>query len=431
MKTNLKNLLQKGLIASMILLLLPVVNVDASGRSIGIRPLKNDINVDPGKTVTRTLSVVNNTKEKIVAVPVLERFIGADESGYPDQMTPGDRANPQDATNWIEISEDQVTVPPFSTYEVEYAITAPENAEPGGHYAAILFEPYDPDPVEGIKIQVRVASLLLINVTGNRIEESNVNDFSLNSAKVYDDQPLIFNVELKNTGNVHFIPDGRIVLKNEKGEVIQKTGEVIDGEGQSQTFDYIPVNYKKGHLLPQSSRIFEGEWAEPLYNEKITAELKIAYSDMKELLTKTIEFTLNRSLEVLNFDFNLMDRNFNLVLKNNGNVLIKPVGSINILNSFDFQVDEFVLPDTDNYLKQGEERTYNFKWEKEVPSGKYSAVYEHAGTLDDLKSEPIKFVIGNPVMALLLGWQGVIAGIALIVIIIASVLLLKRKKNKK
>ncbi len=429
MKNKFKKLVQKTLLTYLALIILPIVSVSAAGKSIGIRPLKNDINIAPGETVTRTVSVVNNTKEQVTAVPVLEVFIGADQSGFPDQMKPGDKTNPQDATNWIELSEDQVTVPPFSTYEVEYAITAPENAEPGGHYAALLFEPYDPNPVEGIKIQVRVASLLLINVTGNRVEESSINDFSLNSSKVYDDQALVFNVDLKNTGNVHFVPDGRIVLKNAKGEVLQKVGEVINSEGQKQSFDYIPVNYKKGHLLPQSSRVFEGTWEEPLYNEKITAELKVAYSDIKELLTKTIEFTLNRSLEVVNFEFDLMSRNFNLVLKNKGNVLVKPIGSIKILNSFDFQVDEIALPEGEDYLKQGEERTYNFTWNKEVPSGKYTAVYEHEGTLDDIKSDPIKFVIGNPLMALLLGWQGVVAGISLIVIIVAIVLLLKKKKK--
>jgi len=431
MKKNVKDLLKSTLITSLVLLLLPVLNANAAGKSIGIRPLKNDINVDPGQTVTRTLSVVNNTKESIQAVPVLERFIGADASGYPDKMVESDPSNSQDATNWIELSEDMVTVPPFSTYEVEYAITAPENAEPGGHYAAILFEPYDPDPVEGIKIQVRVASLLLINVTGNRIEESDIEDFSLNSSKVYDDQPLIFNIELKNTGNVHFVPEGRITLKNAKGEVIQKVGQLINSEGQEEIFDYIPVNYKEGHLLPQSSRIFEGEWVEPLYNEKITAELKVVYSDIKELLNETIEFTLNRALEVANFKFTLADRNFNLVLKNKGNVLVKPIGSIKIYNSFDFQVDEFALPETENYLKQGEERTYNFTWNKEVPSGKYTAIYEHAGALDNIKSEPIKFIIGNPIMALLFGWQGIVAGVALIVTIIAIVLLLKNKNKKK
>lgn len=432
MKKSLQKLLQTSLVFLMFLSIVPLQASAADGKSIGVRPLKNDIEIAPGATVTKTITVVNNTKEKIEAIPVLEVFLAADREGYPDQMKKGDPTNPQDATNWIKMSEDKVTVPPFSTYDVEYAVTAPENAEPGGHYAAILFEPYDPNPVEGIKIQVRVASLMLINVTGNRIEESEIMDFSLNSTKVYDDKPLIFNVELKNTGNVHYVPEGRIVLKNSKGEVIQKTGKVIDAEGQAQVYDYIPVNYKGGHLLPQSSRIFEGEWGQPLYNEKITAELKVAYSEIKELLSQTIEFTLSRALEVANFDFDLMKRNFNLVLKNKGNVLIKPVGAIKIYNSFDFQVDEIPLPEVaeDDYIKQGEERTYNFVWDKEVPSGRYKAVYVHAGTLDDIKSEPIKFIIGNPILAFLLSWQGAVALIALIIVIVSTILLIKRKNKK-
>ena len=429
MKKKLKQILKKGLVMSLVLLALPITNVNGAGKSIGLRPLKNDITIDPGATVTRTITVVNNTKEKVTAVPVLEKFIASDSSGYPDQMIKGDPADPQDATNWIELSETMVTVPPFSTYDVEYAVTAPENAEPGGHYAAILFEPYDPDPVQGIKIQVRVASLLLINVAGEVEEASEVGDFSLNSSKVYDDKPLTFNIEVKNIGNVHFVPEGRIVLKNAKGEVIRKTGKIINSDGQEETYDYVPVNYKSSHVLPQSGRVFEGVWENPVYNEPITAELKVAYSDVKELLSKTIEFTLSRSLEIMNFDFDLMSRNFNIVLKNQGTVLIKPVGAIKIYNSFDFQVDEIPLPEGEEYLKQGEERTYNFVWNKEVPDGKYTAKYEHAGVLDDVKSEEVQFIIGNPLMALLLGWQGVAAGVALVVIIVAIILLLKKKKK--
>lgn len=431
MKKSLKQILKKGLILSLVLIALPMTNVNGAGKSIGLRPLKNDITIDPGKTITKTITVVNNTKDSVTAIPVLEKFVASDSDGYPDQMLKGDPANPQDATNWIKLSEEMVTVPPFSTYDVEYAVTAPENAEPGGHYAAILFEPYDPTPVEGIKIQVRVASLMLINVTGDTNIASEISDFSLNSSKVFDDQPLTFNVGIKNTGNVHYIPDGRIILKNSKGEVIRQTGKIINSDGQEQKFDYVPVNYKASHLLPQSSRVFEGIWENPVYNEPITAELKVAYSDIKELLTKTIEFTLTRSLEIMNFDFDLMSRNFNLVLKNQGTVLIKPIGAIKIFNSFDFQVDEIPLPEGGDYIKQGEERTYNFVWNKEVPNGRYTARYEHAGTLDDIKSEEISFIIGNPFLALLLSWQGIVAGVALIVIIIAIIILLKKKKKKQ
>lgn len=429
MKKTLKQILKNALVLSLVLIALPITNVNGQGKSIGLRPLKNDIKIEPGEQVTRTITVVNNTKEPVTAVPVLEKFIASDDSGYPDQMLKGDPGNIQDATNWVELSEDMVTVPPFSTYDVEYAITAPEGAEPGGHYAAILFEPYDPNPVEGIKIQVRVASLLLINVAGDVEESAEISDLSLNSLKVYDDKPLTFNVGVKNTGNVHFIPEGRIVLKNAKGDVIQKTGKILNSDGQEETYDYIPVNYKGSHVLPQSSRVFEGVWETPIYNEKITAELKVAYSDIKELVSKKIEFTLSRALEIMNFNFDLMSRNFNIVLKNQGTVLIKPVGGIKIFNSFDFQVDEIPLPEGEEYLKQGEERTYNFVWNKEVPDGKYTAKYEHGGVLDDVKSEEIHFVIGNPIMAMLMGWQGVAAGAALLVIIISIILLLKKKKK--
>ena len=430
MKTKISRIIKTSLVTLVIAAgLCAPVAAQAAGKSIGLRPLKNDIKINPGQTITRTITVVNNTKETRTAVPALEVFDSSTDDGYPDQLRAGDTGNPQEVTNWIDISMDTVTVPPFSTQDVEYSITAPENAEPGGHYGAILFEDYDPNPSDGIKINVRVASLLLVRVAGEAIEDAEITEFSLNKNKVYDDKALVFDIRITNLGNVHFAPEGRIILKNSKGEVLTKVGKILDRDGQEKVFDYIPVNYAKGHVLPQSSRLFEVKWEKPLFNEKITAELAVAYSDIKEPVRKTLELTLNRSLEVQNFKFDLFERKFTLVIKNSGNVLIKPLGAIKIYNSFDFQVDELAIAENDDYLKQGEERTYNFNWNKDVPTGKYTAIYEYTGDLDELKSEPIVFIIGNPFLAMLLSWQGVI-GLVMMIVIIVGIIILKKRKNK-
>lgn len=422
----------KTVVTTLFLSALFTIDVSFAAKSIGLRPLKHDLLINPGQTIVSQITVVNNTTEPLEAVPVLETFFQSDKDGYPTELRKGDPNNAQDVTNWIKISYDPVKVPPMSTYDVEYSITAPENAEPGGHYGAILYEPYD-DGTEsdGIKIQVRVASLLLVRVAGDAVQEAEVTNFALNNTKVFDDQPISFDVELKNTGNVHFVPEGRIILKNAKGEVLTKVGKIINEDGQEEIYDYIPVNYKKGHLLPQSSRLFDGVWEKPVFNEKIVAELRVAYSDIKDVINKTIEFTLNRALSVRDFTFDLFSRKFTLVLKNDGNVLIQPLGAIKIYNAFDFQVDALVLPDSGGYFKQGEERTFNFDWNKEVPSGRYKAVYEYDGELDNLKSDPIVFIIGNPFMAILMSTQGILAVALLIVIIVAVVVLKKKKKNKQ
>lgn len=431
MQINIKKIASSVLLTFSLLTLVFVQNAGAAGRSIGVRPLKNEIDIKPGETQTKTITVLNNTPEKRQAIPVLEISKSSDDSGYPNQLAPGDKNDPQDVTNWIDISYDPIDLPPFSRVEVSYKITAPENAEPGGHYAALIFQEYDPNPIEAIKIEVRVASLLLVKVEGDLIEDAAIKDFTLNNNKVFDDQPLSFEVILENKGNIHFVPEGRIVLKNSKGEVLKKTGKAINSDGQEVIFDYVPVNSTQGHVLPQSLRNFEAKWENPIFNEKITAELRVAYSDIKEVISKTIEFTLNRALEVSDFKFDLMKREFTLGLKNSGNVLVKPLGGIKIYNSFDFQVDEIKIPETEDYLKQGEARTYNFNWAKQVPNGRYKAVYEYAGELDNLKSEPIVFYIGNPFFALLYSWQGVALGLGLIAIIFGIIFMRKKKKEQK
>lgn len=431
MKINLKKLITFTFLSTLIFSVTAIQFAFAEGKSIGVRPLKNEITIDPGQTISKTISVLNNTNKKRQAIPVLEVFKSSDDSGYPNQMAPGDPNNPQDVTNWVKMSYTPLDLPPFSKTEFEYKITAPENAEPGGHYAALIFQDYDPTPVDAIKIEVRVASLLLVKVSGDMIEEAQIADFALNNQKVFDDQPLSFSLKIKNLGNIHFAPEGRIVIKNSKGEVLKKIGKVINSDGQEVVFDYIPVNHTQGHVLPQSIRDFEGKWDKPVFNEKMTAEVRVAYSDIKEVLSKTIEFKLERALEVSNFKFDVFKRDFTLGLKNSGNVLIKPLGGIKIYNSFDFQVDEIPISPEEDYLKQGEERIYSFNWSKDVPSGRYKAIYEYSGELDNLKSEPIKFIIGNPFLAMLYGWPGLVVAGLLIAIIWAIIVYRKKKKNEE
>lgn len=80
------------------------------------------------------------------------------------------------------------------------------------------------------------------------------NDFEIN-----------FEIPIKNTGNTHLKPTGKIVLTDENGDVIQAIGkETISNEqGASigdKIVDYLPINDEGGNVLPQSSRIFESNW---------------------------------------------------------------------------------------------------------------------------------------------------------------------------
>ena len=81
-----------------------------------------------------------------------------------------------------------------------------------------------------------------------------MNDFSVD-----------FQIPIKNTGNVHIRPKGRITLLDETGTPLKAIGResIVDDNGvviSESTVDYIPLNNQQSAILPNSDRIFENKW---------------------------------------------------------------------------------------------------------------------------------------------------------------------------
>ncbi len=80
-----------------------------------------------------------------------------------------------------------------------------------------------------------------------------------------DEFEVIFSFPIKNKWNTHIKPNGKIVLKDEDGNIIKAIGkEVIANDRWAiigeKIVDYIPINDQWGNILPQTERVFESEW---------------------------------------------------------------------------------------------------------------------------------------------------------------------------
>ncbi|MCD5375043.1 hypothetical protein LR010_01160, partial [Candidatus Gracilibacteria bacterium] len=74
-----------------------------------------------------------------------------------------------------------------------------------------------------------------------------------------------FSFPINNTGNTHIKPTGKIVLKDENGDIIKAIGkETLSNDSGAVTgvniVDYIPINDQDGNILPYSKRVFESQW---------------------------------------------------------------------------------------------------------------------------------------------------------------------------
>lgn len=100
-----------------------------------------------------------------------------------------------------------------------FTITVPANAQPGDHYAAILFRALPPDVNKnsGIGTTGRVGTVILVNVSG-QVKKSGIIE-SIKAPKFMGRGPMNIEFKMNNTGNTFFSPEGRVSFKG----LFQKT----------------------------------------------------------------------------------------------------------------------------------------------------------------------------------------------------------------
>lgn len=134
---------------------------------------------------------------------------------------PVDKKYVFDASSWIYIEPTDFILQPNEQKEILITIKTPEEAAPGGHYATIYFEPLI--PVVALSPQTtyslaRVGVLTFLVVRGEIIEKG-----SLGAVKIknfYQSGPIKMEIALKNEGNVHLLPTGKISITDWRGKQV-------------------------------------------------------------------------------------------------------------------------------------------------------------------------------------------------------------------
>jgi len=169
--------------------------------------------------------------------------------------------------SWININRGPYVIPPEQSKEIPFFVEVPENASPGGHFAAALIgtEPPETDNKLIVRTSQIVTSLFFARIEGDIIEEAVIREFSV--VKSFVEEPEVdFSLRFENKGNVHLIPRGVINITNMWGK---ERG-------------VIPINQKTlfGNVLPDSIRDFKFSWkGEKSITEigRYKAEVTLAY----------------------------------------------------------------------------------------------------------------------------------------------------------
>ncbi len=252
-----------------ILLLAGVFILAFQAYALTISPVKFEISGDPGQTLHGELKLFNEQDETNTFYSSFENFEARGEAGVPFFLP-----EKVGLATWIKAQE-QITLKPKEEKTIPFSIQIPQNAEPGGHFAAILWGTTPAQAIEAGQVAVggRLGVLILLRVSGEVEEEGGLLEFGAkDNEKLFSSLPITFTYRFNNTGGDRLVPRGEIKIKNLFG----------------LTSATIQANARKGNVLPDSARKFEEVWGEEL--QKTDSGEKLGFFEMAGRQWKEFHF---------------------------------------------------------------------------------------------------------------------------------------------
>ncbi len=228
-----------------------------SGLSVTVTPPLIQLSIGPGQSWTSDLKVVNNNTYDVTYYTQLVDMQANGEDGG-SRFIPLVNENQNDPAiqsfalaRWITLSPEPILIKAGETGVIPFTVNIPANAEPGGHYAAILIGT-QPGTIGGqqgalTKVSSYVSSLIFVQIKGDALESGRIREFTTSQA-FYQTPDVDFTVRFENTGNTHVHPEGSVTIYNMWGK---ERGQVMIN---NQDADF-------GNVLPQSIRRFKFSWS--------------------------------------------------------------------------------------------------------------------------------------------------------------------------
>jgi hypothetical protein len=255
---------------------------EASGdNSLRVSPVKNEISAKPGESKKTTIYIQNVSTVALTLKPVSNDFVAdSNEDGSPSIIFDDNEYAPTHSLKRFMQPVPNITVGPGERKAVEVTINIPHNAQAGGYYGAVRFAPVLPDGTTSVSIEGSVASLILLRVEGNIVENLTLKQFAVlqkgkEVSRLSSSKDVDVLVRLENKGNVHVAPFGEVFVQ--KGDTIVHKAKFNDVK-------------PAGTILPDSTR----KWTVPadklgsFGKYKITAVIGYGSSNKTINVEKTI-----------------------------------------------------------------------------------------------------------------------------------------------
>lgn len=225
--------------------------------SLQVSPSPLVATLKPGTNTTLELKVRNaGTGAETLRIES-RKFAVNNETG---QVSLDDSA-PSEIAPWVKFSAPTFTVQPGEWYTQKIRIALPKDTGFSYSLALIVSRTQNPQSTQSgrlIKGSVAVFTLLNVDRPG-ATRKISVESMSM-TADVYEYVPAVAEIRFKNVGNTIIQPYGNVFIQR--------------GSNDAEPLATLPVNDKKGYILPGSERLLTANWEDgfPAFKTTIGAD---------------------------------------------------------------------------------------------------------------------------------------------------------------
>lgn len=191
-----------------------------------ISPVRTDLTIDPGKSVTLPVYITNATNSSTKLQVVIDNFVAKGQNGVPELILGNSNSyDPHGLKRFIAPIGD-ISLTPHQESFVNVKITIPTNTPGGGYYAAVRVAPATINATKNVTLSASVASLVLVKVPGPGLSQQvaissfNVQKNNQAGRFFFGSNGLSAVVSFNNTGNVQEEPFGKVTVQNMSGKTI-------------------------------------------------------------------------------------------------------------------------------------------------------------------------------------------------------------------
>lgn len=185
---------------------------------LAISPAIFEAVLEPGVAQAQVVKIGNITDFPLPIKVHARSFAPLDDARLAD----GVDTSVFDASEWFSFDESEFILQPREQREVAVTVAPPTNAEPGGHYATVLFTPLIPDGALGANstfLASEVGALAFMIVRGDIAESAKILPPS-DPPTLLHFGPIETAFEVENSGSVHIMPSGAFRIKDMFGREV-------------------------------------------------------------------------------------------------------------------------------------------------------------------------------------------------------------------